>query len=107
MKLTEYAQHGGTNNFFAVQDGPSLVSKFSEITSVVAECTYTLDKAPVDKKYVRVELDKVSLKPDDPNGWSISDKIVTINGEACTKLRDGSKTHTLAVTVECVVPEIN
>jgi hypothetical protein len=106
-QLTEYAQHGGTNNFFAVQDGPSLVSKFSEITSVVAECTYTLDKEPADKKYVRVELDKESLKVDDPNGWTISGKNVTLSGVACSKLRDGSKTHTLAVTVECVPVEIN
>jgi hypothetical protein len=106
-QLTQYAMRGGTNNFFAVTDGPSLVSKFAEITSVVAECTYTLDKAPADKKYVRVELDKEPLKVDDPNGWSIADKTVTIGGTACSKLRDGSKTHTLAVTVECVPVEIN
>jgi hypothetical protein len=106
-QLTEYAQHGGTNNFFAVQDGPSLVSKFGEITNVVAECTYTLDKDPLDKMYVRVELDKESLKVDDPNGWSISGKTVTLSGSACMKLRDGTKTHTLAVTVECVPVVIN
>jgi von Willebrand factor type A domain len=106
-QLTEYAQHGGTNNFFAVQDGPSLVAKFGEITSVVAECTYALDKAPADKMYVRVELDKMSLPVDSPDGWSINDKTVTVQGAACAKLRDGSKTHTLAVTVECVPVVIN
>jgi hypothetical protein len=102
-QLTEYAQHGGTNNFFAVQDGPSLVSKFSEITSVAAECTYTLDKKPDDKRYVRVELDKETLAVDSPDGWSLNERTVTINGAACTRLRDGSKTHTLAVTVECKI----
>jgi hypothetical protein len=106
-QLTEYAQHGGTNNFFAVQDASSLVMKFTEITNVIAECTYTLDKEPVDKMYVRVELDKESLKVDDPNGWSISGKTVTLGGNACMKLRDGTKTHTLAVTVECVPVVIN
>jgi hypothetical protein len=106
-QLTEYAQHGGTNNFFAVQDGPSLVSKFTEITNVIAECTYKLDKAPADKMYVRVELDKQSLPVDSPDGWSIDGSTVTIAGAACTKLRDGSKTHTLAVTVECVPVVIN
>jgi hypothetical protein len=106
-QLTEYAQHGGTNNFFAVQDGPSLVAKFGEITSVVAECTYTLDKAPADKMYVRVELDKMSLPVDSPDGWSINDKTVTVGGAACAKLRDGTKTHTLSVTVECVPVVIN
>ncbi len=107
MQLTEYAQHGGTNNFFAVQDGPSLVSKFTEITSVAAECTYTLDMEPADKKYVRVELDKMAIKNDDMNGWSIMGKTVTLNGDACTQLRDGSKVHTLAVTVECKIQEID
>jgi hypothetical protein len=105
-QLTEYAQHGGTNNFFAVQDGPSLVSKFTEITSVAAECTYTLDKKPDDKRYVRVELDKETLTVDSADGWSLDDKTVTISGAACTKLRDGSKTHTLAVTVECAIVNI-
>jgi hypothetical protein len=105
-QLTEYAQHGGTNNFFAVQDGPSLVSKFTEITSVAAECSYVLDKKPDDKRYVRVELDQETLPVDNQDGWSLSDKTVTISGAACARLRDGSKTHTLAVTVECAVIDI-
>jgi hypothetical protein len=107
MQLTQYAQHGGTNNFFAVQDGPSLVSKFTEITSVAAECSYTLDMEPADKKYVRVELDKEPLKVDDPNGWSIMGKTVTLGGDACKILRDGTKMHTLAVTVECKIQVLN
>ena len=85
MQLAEYAQHGGTNNFYAVQDGPSLVSKFTGITSVVAECTYNLDMKPADKRYVRVELDKESLKLDDADGWSLNDQTVTINGAACSQ----------------------
>jgi hypothetical protein len=101
MQLTEYAQHGGTNNFYAVQDGPSLVAKFSEITGAVVECSYLLDKKPDDKNYVLVELDGKKLNLGDPNGWSIDDRNVTIEGEACTTLRDGSRMHTLAVTVEC------
>ncbi|HEX6242192.1 MAG TPA: hypothetical protein VFZ61_14880, partial [Polyangiales bacterium] len=101
-QLTEYAQHGGTNNFYAVQDGPSLVAKFTEITGVVAECSYALEKKPDDKNFVLVELDGKKLFLDDPNGWTIEDKNVTIVGEACTTLRDGSRPHTLAVTVECV-----
>jgi hypothetical protein len=101
-QLTEYAQHGGTNNFYAVQDGPSLVAKFAEITGVVAECSYALDKKPDDKKFVLVELDGNKLTLDDPNGWVITDNNVTIQGDACTTLRDGARPHTLAVTVECV-----
>jgi uncharacterized protein YegL len=101
-QLTEYAKHGGTNNFFAVQDGPSLIAQFTSITSVVAECSYLLDKKPDDKNFVLVELDGNKLALDDPNGWIIDDRNVTIQGEACTTLRDGSRAHTLSVTVECV-----
>jgi hypothetical protein len=49
-----------------------------------------------------VELDGKKLELDDPNGWTIMDKNVTIQGEACTTLRDGARPHTLSVTVECV-----
>jgi hypothetical protein len=101
-QLTEYAKHGGTNNFFAVQDGPSLVQQFTAITGVVAECGYLLDKKPDDKNFVLVELDGQKLALDDANGWIIDDRNVTIQGNACATLRDGSKPHTLAVTVECV-----
>jgi uncharacterized protein YegL len=102
QQLTEYAQHGGTNNFFAVQDGPSLVQQFTAITSVVAECSYQLDKKPDDPTYVKVELDGTALIQNAPDGWTITDTNVTIQGNACTTLRDGSRPHTLAVTVECV-----
>jgi Mg-chelatase subunit ChlD len=106
-QLTEYAQHGGTNNFYAVQDGPSLVSQFTSITSVVAECSYQLDKKPDDPKYVLVELDGQKLNLDTPDGWIIDGSNVTIQGNACTTLRDGNRMHTLAVTVECAPIPLN
>jgi hypothetical protein len=101
MQLTEYAQHGGTNNFFAVQDGPSLVAQFAAITTVAVECTYTLDKAPADAKYVLVELDGKKLDLNTPDGWTINDRNVTIEGGSCAALRDSTTNHTLSVTVEC------
>lgn len=104
-QLMEYAQHGGTNNFYAVQDAQSLVSKFTEITSVVAECSYSLDKDPKDPKFVKVTIDGQQVTLNDPNGFSISGKNVILQGGACDTLRDGSKAHTLSVTVECV-PQI-
>jgi hypothetical protein len=106
-QLTEYAQHGGTNNFYAVQDGPSLVSQFAAITGVVAECSYMLDMKPADPKYVLVELDGQKLNLGEADGWVINDKNVTIQGASCNTLRDGSRPHTLAVTVECVPQVLN
>ena len=107
MQLTEYAQHGGTNNFFAVQDGPSLVAQFTSITTVAVECTYTLDKMPADPKYVLVELDGKKLNLGEPDGWSINERNVTIEGASCAALRDSTRMHTLAVTVECKIQEID
>jgi hypothetical protein len=100
-QLTEYAQRGGTNNFYAVQDGPSLVAQFTTITTAAVECTYALDKKPDDPKYVLVELDGTKLNLGDPNGWTINDRNVTVQGTACETLRESTRTHTLAVTVEC------
>jgi hypothetical protein len=106
-QLTEYAQHGGTNNFYAVQDGPSLVNQFAAITGVVAECSYALDMKPADPKYVLVELDGKKVDLGEADGWVINDKNVTLQGASCSTLRDGARPHTLAVTVECVPQVLN
>jgi hypothetical protein len=49
---------------------------------------------------VLVKLDDKQLDLDVPDGWSIDGQNVTIQGAACTKLKDGAA-HRLVVTVEC------
>lgn len=98
--LTEFAMHGGTGDFHPVKDAASIVEQFTKITATVASCSYTLDKQPHDPTYVKVVLDDVQLDLDNPNGWSVDGVNVTIQGDSCTKLKDG-QTHRLVVTVEC------
>lgn len=104
--LTEFAQHGGTTDYRAVEDEQSLLTEFQKIAGEVVSCSYQLDTAPPDPSYVLVTLDGKQLNLDQPDGWSINGKAVTLEGQACKTLQDG-KDHTLNVQVKCdVVPII-
>jgi hypothetical protein len=98
--LTQFAMHGGTGDFHPVKDAASIVEQFAKITASVATCSYQLDRKPHDATYVLVKLDDKQLDLDVPDGWSIDGQNVTIQGAACTKLKDGAA-HRLVVTVEC------
>lgn len=100
MALNEFAMHGGTGMFHPVRDAASIVEQFTKITASVASCSYQLDRKPHDPTYVLVKLDDKQLDLDVPDGWSIDGQNVTIQGAACTKLKDGAS-HRLVVTVEC------
>jgi len=98
--LTEFATHGGTTNYRTVQDEAGLVTEFKKIAGKVVPCSYQLSEKPEDLKYVEVRLDGKPLNLNDPNGWSIDDKTVTLGGTACTSLQDG-EAHQLSVKVLC------
>ncbi len=100
MSLTEFAQHGGTTDYRAVEDEASLLTEFQKIAGEVVSCSYTLDKEPANPSFVLVELDGKQLNLDQPDGWSIVGKVVTVQGQACATLQDG-KDHTLSVKVKC------
>jgi hypothetical protein len=100
MALDQFAMHGGTGTFHPVKDAASIVEQFAKITASVASCSYQLDKMPHDPSYVLVKLDDKQLDLNVPDGWSIDGLNVTIQGAACTKLKDGDP-HRLVVTVEC------
>lgn len=104
--LTELATHGGTTNYHTVQDEAGLVTEFKKIAGAVVPCSYQLAAKPDDLSYVQVKLDGKQLNLNDPNGWSISEKTVTVQGAACKSLQDG-QSHQLSVKVLCtVVPPI-
>jgi len=104
--LDEFATHGDTGTHRAVEDEASLLAEFQKIAGEIVSCSYQLDKAPKDPSYVLVKLDGKQLNLDQPDGWSITGRAVTLEGQACKTLQDG-KEHTLNVVVECdVVPVI-
>lgn len=101
--LTEFAQHGGTDRYYAVQDEASLSEAFTAISSVVIRCDVELQSSFVSSDYVNVALDGDALMLDDPNGWRLEDKTVIVQGAACDKLQEG-KGHRVDITIECVSP---
>jgi Mg-chelatase subunit ChlD len=104
--LSEFALHGGTDNYHPVQNEADLNAEFDKISGQVVSCTFALKDEPQDPRYVQVTLDGTQLNLDDPNGWSIDGTTINVRGDACETLQDGGD-HALAVKVLCdiVIPE--
>jgi hypothetical protein len=105
--LSEFARHGGTNDYHPVQNEDELLAEFKKISDEVVSCSYQLEKEPPDPSYVDVRLDDKQLALNKANGWVLDGTKLTLQGDACATLQDGG-THSLSVQVECeevVVPE--
>jgi von Willebrand factor type A domain len=98
--LNEFARAGGTDRYRPVGDEQSLVAEIENITKRAASCSYQLAKKPADPSYVLVKLDGQQLNLGEANGWTITDRNVEVQGEACQALQGGGS-HTLDVTVQC------
>jgi Mg-chelatase subunit ChlD len=97
--MNELAQLGGTARYRAVENADQIVTTFREITKDVVKCSFDLSEAS-DPHFVRVQIDQTSIALDASDGWTIQGKTVTLQGAACTKLRDG-RGHVLNAQVEC------
>jgi hypothetical protein len=100
--LDEFAEHGGTGQHRAVEDEATLVQEFREIAGEVVSCAFTLENEPEDPRYVEVTLDGEKLTINEPDGWTINGRTVTLGGAACEKLQDGTE-HKLLVQVKCSI----
>lgn len=100
-QLTEYAQHGGTSTFYALESGANLPQGLGEAMSTIPDCTYVLEGPAPAREHVRVTLDGNALQAEPTNGFSLTDKTLTIAGSACATLRDKSKKSVLSVTTTC------
>jgi uncharacterized protein YegL len=99
--LREFAQHGGTDDYYPVQNENSLVEAFTKISEVVVTCTFEFKKEISDERLLRVSLDGVTLKPNDPNGWVLEGQKITIQGDSCTKLQNEGERHNVEIALEC------
>lgn len=104
--MNELAQLGGTMAYHPAESGDQIIAAFREITKNVVSCTFDLASAPGDPKFVRVEIDKVSIPLNSPDGWVINGKTITLQGAACATLKDG-KGHLLNAQVECTEVVLN
>jgi hypothetical protein len=95
--LDSLAQAGGTARqgepqYYAADDADQ--ATFSSVLSRVAAkitgtCTLTLDAAAPDPMDVNVFLDEQVLPQAGSDGWTLTDKTVTLLGASCQKVLDG------------------
>jgi len=91
---------GGKDQYIDVINQQTLSNALGSVANTIIPCEFRLDNQPDDPTYVRVQLDGVTLKLDDQNGWTLVDQSVVLHGSACQLLRDGAK-HDLQVQREC------
>ncbi len=99
--LKEFAQHGGTDDYYPVQNEDSLNAAFSKISEVVSTCAFDFKKEITDPALLHVSLDGVTLKPDDANGFLLDGQTVTVQGESCDKLKIVGANHHVEIALEC------
>lgn len=104
--MNELAMLGGSTKYYPVESGDQIVAAFREVTKDVIKCTFTLDQVPENPKKVRVQIDGVSVPLNAADGWVIDGKTVTLQGGACSTLKDG-KGHMLQAQVECTEIVLN
>ncbi|MEY4510427.1 MAG: hypothetical protein RLZZ450_2549 [Pseudomonadota bacterium] len=98
--MNAMAMAGGTDKYFPVENQADLEAAFDKITEDVVRCEFDLSEVPADPSYVRVTIDGDTVPLDDPDGWSIDERKITLTGGSCATLKDGSS-HLLAAKVEC------
>jgi hypothetical protein len=97
--MDEMARHGGTERHHAVESAEQLRAALEEITQAIASCEFSLETAPEDPAYVRVEIDGEQIRASDGD-FVIEGDAVRVRGAACESLRDG-EVHAVRITVEC------
>jgi Mg-chelatase subunit ChlD len=98
--LTSFAQHGGTDNYYAVQNEDSLSMAFQSISRKVVTCDFVFKTPITDPRLVHVTLDGNTLRPDDPSGWTLAGDVVTVQGDSCAALQTGAG-HRVEIVLEC------
>jgi hypothetical protein len=91
--LTQFAQAGGTTDFFPATSPDALTQALTTIVGTVASCDFTMAESPPDPTNLGVYLDSTTKVPQDPaEGYSLgADKLtVTLHGSYCDKIKDGT-----------------
>jgi hypothetical protein len=91
--LTQFAQNGGTTDYYPATSPDQLTTALSSIVVAVASCTFTMATVPPDPSNLGVYLDHATKVPLDPSdGYSLSpdNMTVTLNGSYCDGLKNGT-----------------
>lgn len=95
--LDRMAVAGGTAlptspRYFAVNAAsePVMLAALKKIAAkITATCTFELQQAPQSATNVNVYLDDVVLPYEPVDGWTITDRTVTLVGDACARVQNG------------------
>ncbi|MDB4976985.1 MAG: putative secreted protein [Myxococcaceae bacterium] len=98
--LTQFAQHGGTDKYYPVQNEDSLSMAFQSISQKVVTCRFEFKNDIGNVDYLHVTLDGKTLRPNDPNGWALEGKTITVQGDSCATLQ-GGQGHRVEIVLEC------
>lgn len=95
-----FAQHGGTERHYPVEDEASLLSELTRIASALVPCEFELSQPVSDPEFVRIEIDGVTYEHG--RDWHIEGTTIVLNpeGGACPMLKD-ARFHDLRITREC------
>jgi hypothetical protein len=93
--LDNFANAGGTGNYYPATSPQSLADAFSSISTAVTTCTFSSPTAPPDPNNVAVYLDKNLVNKDPVNGWSFgaNNQTIVLNGDSCDKVKSGTATN--------------
>ena len=100
MIMNGFAQHGGTDKYYPVEDQASLVTELTRVAGELVPCEFSLKEDIADPSYVRVEIDGKTYSYG--TDWTVDGSKIVLDpmGGACPKLRD-AKLHNVKVTREC------
>jgi Mg-chelatase subunit ChlD len=89
--LDNFAQAGGTGQYYAATSAEELANALVSISKTVASCSFAMSQSPPDSNNVAVYLDGKLLNMDPSNGWSFgaNSKTVILNGTSCESVQSG------------------
>ncbi|MET0344558.1 MAG: vWA domain-containing protein [Polyangiales bacterium] len=96
--MNQFAQHGGTERHFPVENEATLVNELVRIASALVPCEYELASDVDDPDFVRVTIDGEQQNLSD-GAWRIEGNKIILEG-SCEKLKD-AKAHDLRIVREC------
>jgi hypothetical protein len=91
--LTQFAQNGGTTDYFPATSPDQLTAALTSIMVAVASCVFTMAAVPPEPNNLGVYMDQSVKVPLDPSeGYSLGadNRTVTFNGSYCDGLKSGT-----------------
>jgi len=100
--MNNIAAAGGTAHYYDVKNEAELQAAFAEITKDVVRCDFDLltDQAMPDPDFIYVTIDGQQVKINQADGWVITGKHITLQGQGCSVLKDGAL-HTVNAELRC------